>query len=95
MKRFLVLALLLVTESAIAAPLPLDPHRCYIQYSDGRTINLDYLCGQTETTSLSSAPTSTTVAPSSSSGKCTFSSDRDSRGHLCGGRASARRRGGK
>lgn len=96
MKKFLILGLFLVSESAIAAPLPHDPHFCFMQKTDGQVVNLNNLCGKGAI-----APSVTEVAPvtstttSTSSGKCTFSSDRDSRGRLCGGRASVRRPRGK
>lgn len=95
-RRSVIIASFFLAESAIAAPLPTDPHFCFIQYADGQVVNLDRLCGKGAI-----APSATEVAPvpstatSTSSGKCTFSSDRDSRGRLCGGRASTRRRGGR
>lgn len=95
-RKFLLAALLLPIESTIAAPLPIDPHFCFMQKPSGQVVNLNKLCGKgaiaPSATEVTPVPSTTTSA---SSGKCTFSSDRDSRGRLCGGRASVRRKGGR
>jgi len=98
LRRSLIVASLFLAESAIATPLPLDPHLCYMQKSNGQVVNLGHLCGKGEIALpvIGVAPTTaTTSTRATSSGKCTFSGDRDSRGNLCGGRASVRRKGGR
>lgn len=95
--RSLIVVSLFLAESAIAAPLPTDPHFCFMQKSSGEIVNLDRLCKEKEPAPVATpAPTTTTTTtPVRSSGRCTYSTDRDSRGRLCGGRASVRRRGGR
>lgn len=68
-----------------------------------RWYSIDEKCfAQSVVESQSSSPsplTPVTTAYSStssrSSGRCVYSTDRDARGNLCGGRASTRRRGGR